>query len=91
MNLFILEFGAARGYGLGLLGFDSRKVQDISLLNSVQTGSGAHSASYVMGTGALSPGVKRLGRKTDQSPPCSVEVNGGAIPPLRRNHRPAFS
>jgi hypothetical protein len=33
--------------------------------------------------GALSPGVKRLGREVDHSPPSSAEVkNGEAIPPL---------
>jgi hypothetical protein len=32
---------------------------------------------------ALSPGVKRLGREADHSPPSSAEVkNGIAIPPL---------
>jgi hypothetical protein len=32
---------------------------------------------------ALSLGVKRLGRESDNSPPSSAEVkNGGAIPPL---------
>jgi hypothetical protein len=33
--------------------------------------------------GALSPGVKRLGREADHSPPSSAEVkNDGAIPTL---------
>jgi hypothetical protein len=33
--------------------------------------------------GALSLGVKQLGREADHSPPCNVEVkNGGVIPPL---------
>jgi hypothetical protein len=33
--------------------------------------------------GALFPGVKRLGREADHSPPSSSEVkNGGAVPPL---------
>jgi hypothetical protein len=33
--------------------------------------------------GNLSPGVNRLGRETDHSPPSSAEVNnGGTIPPL---------
>jgi hypothetical protein len=33
--------------------------------------------------GALSSGVKRLGREPNHSPPSSAEVkNGGAIPPL---------
>jgi hypothetical protein len=34
-------------------------------------------------SGALSPGVKRMGREGDRSPPSSAEVkNGGAIPLL---------
>jgi hypothetical protein len=49
-------------------------------LHSVQTGSGAHPISFQMGTGALSPGVRRPGREVDHSPPYSVEVkNCGAI------------
>jgi hypothetical protein len=44
-------------YSDGLLagrpGFDSRQGQDISLLYSVQTGSGAHPASYTMDTGGF--------------------------------------
>jgi hypothetical protein len=31
-------------------------------------------ASYPMGTGALSPGVKRPGSEADRSPPTSAEV-----------------
>jgi hypothetical protein len=32
---------------------------------------------------AISPGLKRLGREADNSPPSSAEVkNGGIIPPL---------
>jgi hypothetical protein len=56
--------------------------QDIFfLLHNVQTGSVAQPASYAMGTGAVSPGVKRLGRETDHSHPSRAEVeNNGAIP-----------
>jgi hypothetical protein len=58
-------------------------VHDFSLPHSVQTDSGAHPASYPMGTGALSPGVKRLGCEAGHSAPSSTEVkHGGAIPPL---------
>jgi hypothetical protein len=33
--------------------------------------------------GALSPGVKQMGREADHSPPTSAEIkNGGAIPPF---------
>jgi hypothetical protein len=44
----------------------------------VQTGSGAHPASYPMGTGGPFPGGKaRPGRNADHSPPCaSVACNG---------------
>jgi hypothetical protein len=62
-------------------------VQIFSLLHSVQTDSGAHRASYTMGTGgsfAGGGGVKRPGRETDHSPPSNVEAeNGGPIPPLK--------
>jgi hypothetical protein len=41
----------------------------------VQTGSGAHPASYPMGTEGPFPGGKaRLGRDADHSPPSSAEV-----------------
>jgi len=36
--------------------------------------SGAHSASYRMGTRALSPKEKRQGREANNSPPSSAEV-----------------
>jgi hypothetical protein len=66
------------------LGFNSRQGQSFSLLHSGQAGSGAHPASYSVGTGggAISPEVKRPGREADHSSPSSAEVkNGGAIPP----------
>jgi hypothetical protein len=57
--------------------------RDFSLLQSVQTGSGAHPASCAMVSRALSMVVNPLGRETDHSPSTSVEVkNGRAIPPL---------
>jgi hypothetical protein len=57
-------------------------VQGFSLLRSVQAGSGALPASYPIGTGGLSLGVKRQERESDHSPPSSAEVkNGRAIPP----------
>jgi hypothetical protein len=62
-------------------GFDDRGVgvqfrygQEFALLHVVQTGCGAHPTSYPMGTGTLSPGVKRQGREADYSPPVSAEV-----------------
>ena len=39
----------------------------------VQTGPGAHPASYTTGTGSFS-GVKRPGRGVDHPPPSSAEV-----------------
>jgi hypothetical protein len=66
--------GIAMGYGLDGRGFP--------LLHSVQTVSGAHRASYPVGTG-ICPGVKRPGREANYSPPSGIEVkNGGAIIPL---------
>jgi hypothetical protein len=44
--------GIATGYGL------DGEVRDLSLLHTVQTVSGAYPASYPMGTGAVSLGVK---------------------------------
>jgi hypothetical protein len=41
---------------------------------TVQNGSGAHAASYSMGT-AVFPGAKRPARRVDHSLPFSAEVN----------------
>jgi hypothetical protein len=69
----------------GLGGFDSRQGQDPSLLHSVQTDSGAHTASYPVGTGGDFRGLKRPGSEADHSPPSSTKVkNGGAVTPLPR-------
>jgi len=46
-----------------------------SLRHRAQTGPGVRSSSYPLGTGTLSPGTKRLGRKADLSPPSSAEVS----------------
>jgi hypothetical protein len=55
---------------------------DFSVLHSVQTGSGAHTASCPVGTGGSSF-VGKGGREADQSPVTNAEVkNGGAILPL---------
>jgi hypothetical protein len=43
-------------------------------LHSVQTDFRAHPASYSLGTGAVSPGVKLLAPEADHSPPSSVDV-----------------
>jgi hypothetical protein len=51
------------------------EAEDFSSIPCVQTGSGAHPASYPMGTGGPFPGGKaRPGRDADHSPPASAEV-----------------
>jgi hypothetical protein len=46
-----------------------------ALSQNVQTGSGAHPASYPMGTGGPFPGGKaRSGRDAHHSPPSSAKV-----------------
>jgi hypothetical protein len=64
--------GIATGYGLGGPGIEYRWGARFSA--HVQTGLGAHPASYTMGTGSY-PGVKRPGRGVDHPPPSSAEVN----------------
>jgi hypothetical protein len=61
--------GIAAGHGVGKRGseFECLYVQEFSLLRVVQTCSGAHPASYPMGTGGFSCGVKRPGREADNS------------------------
>jgi hypothetical protein len=44
------------------------------LLHCMQTDSGAHPASYPMGTRVSFPGVKQPGHKADHSPPFGAEV-----------------
>jgi hypothetical protein len=52
--------------------------RDFLVSHNVQTGSGAHPASYPVGTIGSFPG-----RAVDHSPSYSAEIkNGGAIPPL---------
>jgi hypothetical protein len=66
--------------------FISGRGRDFCLPHQIQTGPGTHASYYPTGTGALSPGVKWLGREADQSPPSSAEVKKtGAVPtfPLR--------
>jgi len=43
------------------------------IFRTLQTGLGAHPASYTMGTGSL-PGVKRPGREVDQKSQSGAEV-----------------
>jgi hypothetical protein len=53
----------------------------------VQTGSGVHPASYQMGTGVLSLGIKRPGREADHSSLSSAKVKNAwsytSTPPMR--------
>jgi hypothetical protein len=65
-------------YGLDDWAIDVRSptgTEDFSSSPCVQTSSGAHPASYPMGTGGPFPGGKvRPGRDADHSPPTSAEV-----------------
>jgi hypothetical protein len=65
------------GYGLDDRGSRVRFPEgagNFYLHHRVQNGSGAHPASYSRGTRGSFPGVKRLGREADHSPPSSAEV-----------------
>jgi hypothetical protein len=66
------------GYGLDdrAIGVQSpAEAKDFSCRLCVQTGSGAHPASYTMGTGGPFPRAKvRPGCDTDHSPPSSAEI-----------------
>jgi hypothetical protein len=67
------------GYRLDDQGSIPNRGGDFLLLHSNHTGSGTHSASYPVGTGALFPRVRWLGREADSSLLSSAEVkNGGA-------------
>jgi hypothetical protein len=81
MNKLVLYLvaGIVQWFSAGLrVGWSRVRVllgaENFSLHHLVQTGSGAHRSSYPMGTRRSSPGVKRLGRKADNSPPSSAEV-----------------
>jgi hypothetical protein len=63
------------GWTTAKLGFDSQRWQKTYFLNTVQTGSEAHPASYPMGTGGCFPGVKRPKREADHSPSPSAQVD----------------
>jgi hypothetical protein len=69
--------GIALGYGLddrrSRVRFPAR-AGNFSLHHCVQNGSGAHPASYPMGTRGSFPGGKAAGREADHSPPSSAEV-----------------
>jgi hypothetical protein len=79
--------GIALGYGLEDRGFRVRfptEAGNFSLHHRVQNGSGSTQPPTQWVPGALSQGVKRLGREADHSPLSSAEVKKmrGAIPPL---------
>jgi hypothetical protein len=61
------------GYTIGVR--SPTGAEDFSTSPCVQTGSGAHPASYPVGTGGPFPGGKaRPGCDADHSPPSSAEV-----------------
>jgi hypothetical protein len=62
-------------------------MQDFSH-HSVQTDIGAYPASYQIGTGGISAGVKRQGPEADHSPSSAEVKNGGAMFPLP--HTPSW-
>jgi hypothetical protein len=69
--------GIALGYGLDDRGSTVRfpvGTGDFFLHHRLQNGSGAHPASYPMGTRGSSLGIKRPEREADHSPPSSAEV-----------------
>jgi hypothetical protein len=72
------------------LEFESRYGSDFSHLHVVQTGPGAHTASYPIGTGALLMRVEGLGHEADHSSWSSAEMkNGGgytSTPPCLQWH-----
>jgi hypothetical protein len=75
MNMLMMYL--ALGYGLDDQGFRVRfpaGAGNFSLHHRVQNGSGAHPASYPMGTRGSFPGVKRPVCEADHSPPSSAEV-----------------
>jgi hypothetical protein len=62
-------------------------VGNFSLHHRVQTGSGAHPATYSLGTRDSSLGIKLPGRETDHSSPSSAKVKNAwsytSTPPVR--------
>jgi hypothetical protein len=69
--------GIATDYGLDNRGVGVPSPFEVKnvLPQAGKTGSGAHQASYSMGTGGSFPAVKRQGREADHSPTTSAEVN----------------
>jgi hypothetical protein len=81
-TLIIIKGHGSSGSIVSDYGLDDRAIEvrspagaDFSSSPCVQTGSGAHPASYPMGTGgSFSGGKVRPGRDADHSPPSSAEV-----------------
>jgi hypothetical protein len=65
--------GISTDYGLDGRGSILSMSKDCSLFHSVQSCSGAHPASYPMGTEGSFPRVKRKVREAEHSPPSSAE------------------
>jgi hypothetical protein len=65
-------------------GFNFRqRASHFLFFQNVQSGDGAHLASYTMGTRDCLPAVKQVEREAHHSPPSSAAVkNGGTIPSL---------
>jgi hypothetical protein len=66
--------GIATGYGLDDRGSITVGDWDFPLRHHVQTGSGAHPASYPVDTEGSFPGVKRPGCESDHSPPSGAKA-----------------
>jgi hypothetical protein len=56
--------------------------QDFIPLQIIHTGSRAHPASHLMGTGGYFPGMKQPGCEADLSPPTDVKIKNANIHPL---------
>jgi hypothetical protein len=99
--------GIANGYGLDDRGSRVRFLAgagNFSLRYRVHTGSGTLPASYPMGTGDLSPGLKWPEREAHRSPPSSAEAKNAwsytsTLPntpswpgaQLKKRHRDSFT
>jgi hypothetical protein len=82
-----ISVGITTGYCLDGRGSIPGNFNIFSVLRFIQTCSVAHTASYLMSTGGLYLGVKRLERESDHQPLSSAEVkNDGGIPPLSIRH-----
>jgi hypothetical protein len=70
-----LEDHSGIEHWIGVLGFDSRRGLGIFLFTTASgTALGPTQPHFQWVPGALSLGVKRLGREADHSPPSSAEV-----------------